>query len=169
MSFKIDNDLVVKLFDTLLAMHSVDKSSYLSIEEIGSIVGLDQTLSSDEKKIRAYIFKTRKRLRINGYIVANKRNKGWKIAHGYEAMDEREKACNRALKGIIGIQGSHFNKFLTFDDVLQDKIRIKQNNVIKEFTSKLNSMIDELSKILSESPTKDIARTEVRNSDYLGD
>lgn len=145
-------------------MHAERPNDFLSVEEIASICGLDATYSKDEKLVRAYVHKMRKMIRDAGFIVHNKRNVGWKIAIGFEALDEREKICNKTLKYIISVQRTHLNKTLTISDIFTDNERKEQHFAIKEFAENLSAMILTLDESLDKSPMRKKAVKDIDDS-----
>jgi hypothetical protein len=165
---KLDPVKVNGLAEIFKQNMETDHEAYLGMDELGSILGLDPEKTKDEKKIRAYIQRVREQLReLDNLIMTNKRNIGWKVAIKFESMDERSKACERAFKGILSIQKTHFNKNLTYIELSDDSLRRMQNTSIKEFCDILGDSIDRLNLALAKNPFRKKAVAAVKKSDLL--
>jgi len=150
-----------ELAEFFIARSEDQNDRYWTEQEICTMFGLNALFSKDKQKLMQMIKVARDHLYTHGFILANRRTKGWKVAVLYEAVDEKEKACNRVLKQIVGIQKRHLNKKLSIIDVLSDPSRALQHEAVVEFADKLQQSIDDLNEILSKSPYRDSAKAEL--------
>lgn len=158
-----------KIIKKLLDAYAENNAVHIGVEELADLCGLEIRLSKQEKKLRGLIQVARSQLYQMGYVVHNKRNVGYKIAHKFEAMDEKEKQCHRAYRIIVNLEKTHFNKNLIFYDLGEDPDRQKQHQCIQEFKAALNEGKSKMRLALIGSPFRQLAEDEIANSDFVTD
>lgn len=138
--------MINKVYNMLNDTFEKNPDEFVTMRDICIELGLDATLTKEEKIARYVIKKARDRVRNNGGIVYNKKKVGWKIAVGGEKTIEGLKAHSR-LKAFSYSACDEINITKEEEVLLSDKDKKRLSRAKKSREIILEKVMPALSEV----------------------